>query len=190
MDKEWPSERVNFGGIFHQRNVNYSKETHEMMKSKLLLLNLFLISSAISSTSTYSSHERSQTDDAATQQDQLLPSSGLRSTTAWDADTSVAVGRVRVAAGSWDYGSIESCAKALVGHDYEVGSFWGGPVGFLFEPQWEKCQWIFQLQCASNREYASDVKKNSVIVRESRNFCIVNYLVVMRFRGHEISGFL
>lgn len=48
MDKEWPSERVNFGGIFHQRNVNYSKETHEMMKSKFQLLNLFPISSVIS----------------------------------------------------------------------------------------------------------------------------------------------
>lgn len=35
MDKiEWPSERVAHGGIFHQRNVNYSKETHEMIKSK------------------------------------------------------------------------------------------------------------------------------------------------------------
>lgn len=36
MDKivEWPSERVKHGGIFHQRNVNYSKETHEMMKSE------------------------------------------------------------------------------------------------------------------------------------------------------------
>lgn len=82
MDKEWPSERVNFGGIFHQRNVNYSKETHEMMKSKFKLLNLLLISSSISSTFTYSSHERSPTDDDATQQDQLLPASGLSSTTA------------------------------------------------------------------------------------------------------------
>lgn len=35
MDKiEWPSERVVHGGIFHQRNVNYSKETHQMIKSK------------------------------------------------------------------------------------------------------------------------------------------------------------
>jgi hypothetical protein len=36
MDKivEWPSERVVHGGIFHQRNVNYSKETHEMLKSE------------------------------------------------------------------------------------------------------------------------------------------------------------
>lgn len=35
MDKiiEWPSERVSQGGIFHQKNINYSKETHEMIKS-------------------------------------------------------------------------------------------------------------------------------------------------------------
>jgi hypothetical protein len=35
MDKiiDWPSERVPQGGIFHQRNINYSKETHEMIKS-------------------------------------------------------------------------------------------------------------------------------------------------------------
>lgn len=45
MDNEWPSERVNFGGIFHQRNVNYSKETHEMMKSKS---NSFFASNSIS----------------------------------------------------------------------------------------------------------------------------------------------
>lgn len=48
MDKlEWPSERVAHGGIFHQRNVNYSKETHEMIKSELKLFS-FLISSTIS----------------------------------------------------------------------------------------------------------------------------------------------
>lgn len=36
MDKiEWPSQRVAHGGIFHQRNVNYSKETHNMIKSKV-----------------------------------------------------------------------------------------------------------------------------------------------------------
>lgn len=45
MDKEWPSERVNFGGIFHQRNVNYSKETHEMIKSKIKHLFLLLFKS-------------------------------------------------------------------------------------------------------------------------------------------------
>lgn len=48
MDKlEWPSERVAHGGIFHQRNVNYSKETHEMIKSEFKLFS-FLISSTIS----------------------------------------------------------------------------------------------------------------------------------------------
>lgn len=30
----WPSERIPHGGIFHQRNVNYSKETQDMMKCK------------------------------------------------------------------------------------------------------------------------------------------------------------
>lgn len=35
MEKiSWPSERIAHGGIFHQRNVNYSKETHDMIKSK------------------------------------------------------------------------------------------------------------------------------------------------------------
>ncbi|KAG5672138.1 hypothetical protein PVAND_002292 [Polypedilum vanderplanki] len=29
----WPSERVQHGGIFHQRNVNYSQETHDMIRS-------------------------------------------------------------------------------------------------------------------------------------------------------------
>jgi hypothetical protein len=45
MDKivEWPSERVAHGGIFHQRNVNYSKETHEMLKSKSASLKTFCL---------------------------------------------------------------------------------------------------------------------------------------------------
>jgi len=35
MEKmSWPSERIAHGGIFHQRNVNYSRETHDMIKSK------------------------------------------------------------------------------------------------------------------------------------------------------------
>lgn len=45
MDKiEWPSERVAHGGIFHQRNVNYSKETHNMIKSKVKLSFWFVVS--------------------------------------------------------------------------------------------------------------------------------------------------
>lgn len=45
MDKiEWPSDRIAHGGIFHQRNVNYSKDTHEMMKSKVSIFNSLLFS--------------------------------------------------------------------------------------------------------------------------------------------------
>lgn len=36
MDKiSWPSERIPHGGIFHQSSVNYSKETHDMIKSEI-----------------------------------------------------------------------------------------------------------------------------------------------------------
>lgn len=29
---DWPSERIPHGGIFHQSKVNYSKDTHNMIK--------------------------------------------------------------------------------------------------------------------------------------------------------------
>ena len=31
---DWPSERIPHGGIFHQSKVNYSKDTHNMIKGK------------------------------------------------------------------------------------------------------------------------------------------------------------
>lgn len=71
MDKfEWPSERVVHGGIFHQRNVNYSKETHEMMKSKVksfFIGDNFLISFSSCPHAQNSFNERSETDDDAAQ---------------------------------------------------------------------------------------------------------------------------
>ena len=33
----WPSNNVVQGGAFHQRHVNYSPATHDMIKSKTLL---------------------------------------------------------------------------------------------------------------------------------------------------------
>lgn len=33
----WPSNNVVQGGAFHQRHVNYSPATHDMIKSKILL---------------------------------------------------------------------------------------------------------------------------------------------------------
>lgn len=72
MDKlEWPSERVAHGGIFHQRNVNYSKETHEMIKSEH---KLFFVSNFLNNfPSALRTHGRVTSDNDATQQDQLLP---------------------------------------------------------------------------------------------------------------------
>lgn len=30
----WPSNNVSHGGVFHQRHVNYSPTTHDMIKSE------------------------------------------------------------------------------------------------------------------------------------------------------------
>ena len=82
MEKmSWPSERIAHGGIFHQRNVNYSRETNDMIKSKeetenasgvhLFLMSLILFfyfsSTAYYLPSSISTNERGQFDNDATQ---------------------------------------------------------------------------------------------------------------------------
>ncbi|CAG9808601.1 unnamed protein product [Chironomus riparius] len=44
MEKmSWPSERIAHGGIFHQRNVNYSRETNDMIKTLMSEANLTMM---------------------------------------------------------------------------------------------------------------------------------------------------
>lgn len=123
MDKiEWPSERVSHGGIFHQRNVNYSKETHEMIKSeKKIPISAFpsFISDPRPSAPS-SADEGGSPDNDATQQDRLLPALRFRAAPARDADTQTALRGVRDAASPRVNGSLEGRAKALAGHNYEV----------------------------------------------------------------------
>ena len=35
---DWPSERIPHGGIFHQNKINYSKDTHNMIKGNKMSL--------------------------------------------------------------------------------------------------------------------------------------------------------
>lgn len=93
MDKiEWPSERVSHGGIFHQRSVNYSKETHNMIKSEKSFGIFGSFSCSFPAHAFFpfflsSADERGPIDDAPTQQDQLLPARRFGTAAARNADT-------------------------------------------------------------------------------------------------------